>query len=294
MSRESRLSLGGGLCLRMVSQRANAPGYPTSVIQKGLILCDGASDLAEEGVGFGVPLLKQKLGTVFPASARIVSSNAKGLTADFDMSLAEGFSTEKKAVDSPLLDLVKEVLAGAHRGIPLLRCPLSALSSAIRTVFSLKTVFHRTVSLGFVRVEYRIDKTLGKLTVRVDARGAARDRCTELIVMNELGARHFCRYRDSDGLSLGEAKIETWHEVRASEASFLDPARKLGFSVRRHPAGRLFRGREVVAGRLSWAGFGYVLPADTATFRYSVRIRRESKSGTNGAPIPTVTDPSPI
>jgi hypothetical protein len=191
------------------------------------------------------------------------------------MSLGEGFSTESKAVKSRALDVVKEVLAGAHRRVPLLRRPLGAISKAVRAMFSLKTVFRPIPSLGVVRMEYTLDAASGTLSVRVDARNADRRRCTELVVMNELGARNFRRYRDSNGVTLEDGRIETWSEVRAGEASFQDPARGVDFSLRLQPASRLFRGREVVAGRLSWAGFGYVLPAAADRFSYSVRIRRE-------------------
>ena len=40
------------------------------------------------------------------------------------------------------------------------------------------------------------------------------------------------------------------------------------------PGARLLRGREVVAGRLAWAGFGYSLRPGPPTFTYTVRMAR--------------------
>jgi hypothetical protein len=268
-----RLPLGDTLSLRIVPRESNAPGYPSGSIQKGLVLFHGEADLAEEGVGFGVPVLKQKLDTIFPGNARITAASKDTLIAEFDMNLAERFSTDKTSlVKSRLLTVVKEALAAVHRGFPPLRRPLSAISAGLRAVFSLKTVFHPIDSLGTVKLTYALDRASGRLTVILDSSAVAHELCTELIVMNEQGAHHFSRYQDSDGLCLCGPRIETWSEVVASVASLQDARHGLCFSLRRLPEARLFRGREVVSGRLAWAGFGYVLPAAVQEFRYSIAV----------------------
>ena len=38
---------------------------------------------------------------------------------------------------------------------------------------------------------------------------------------------------------------------------------------------RLYRGREVVGGRLAWAGFGYSLRPGPPRFTYTLRIARD-------------------
>jgi len=43
--------------------------YPSCRIQKGLILVHDNKDLSEEGVGFGVPVLKFGQKTIFPGYA---------------------------------------------------------------------------------------------------------------------------------------------------------------------------------------------------------------------------------
>ena len=48
------------------------PGFPTSRLRTGLALWDGGSDLSEEGVGFGVPVLTMGTRAVFPGHVRLV------------------------------------------------------------------------------------------------------------------------------------------------------------------------------------------------------------------------------
>ena len=82
--------------------------------------------------------------------------------------------------------------------------------------------------------------------------------------MNEQGARCFDRYEDSDGAVLRGAGIGTWDEVGADRASFVSTGHRVAFSLAQAPGARLYRGRELVGARLSWAGFGYSLPPTRA------------------------------
>ena len=62
--------LGRGRCA------APAPGgqvYPTSSLQRGLLLVHGGLELSGEGVGFGVPVLKRGARAVFAGDAELVS-----------------------------------------------------------------------------------------------------------------------------------------------------------------------------------------------------------------------------
>lgn len=55
-----------GLSLALAADGAAAPGYATGRLARGMLLRDGGCELAEEGVGFGVPILKRGLQTIFP------------------------------------------------------------------------------------------------------------------------------------------------------------------------------------------------------------------------------------
>ena len=92
--------------------------------------------------------------------------------------------------------------------------------------------------------------------------------------MNELGANHFDRYRDSNGLFLKGNAIGTWDEIFADEASFIDSCDNIAFTLKQVKGARMFRGRELVEGRLAWSGLAYRLPRDIINFAYDIRIGR--------------------
>lgn len=98
--------------------------------------------------------------------------------------------------------------------------------------------------------------------------------CTEVNIMNEQGANHFDRYCDSNGLFLKGNAIGTWDEIFADEASFIDSGDNIVFTLKQVKGARMFRGRELVEGRLAWSGLAYGLPQDINNFAYEIRIGR--------------------
>ena len=92
--------------------------------------------------------------------------------------------------------------------------------------------------------------------------------------MNELGAGFFDRYADSSGAALTGAAIGTWDEVAGGDGVVRELAPEAAFTLGLVPGARLYRGREVVGGRLAWAGFGYSLQPGPPSFSYTVRIGR--------------------
>ena len=70
---------------------ARAGGYPVARLQRGLLLRHNADDLIEEGVGFGVPVLKRGAQTIFPGGMelRLNAEAPWSATATFEMNLVE-------------------------------------------------------------------------------------------------------------------------------------------------------------------------------------------------------------
>jgi hypothetical protein len=267
--------MAGGVALRIGSKGNNSENFPSNVLPKGLVLLSGDEELCEEGVGFGVPVLKKRLETVFPGSFRIRSGavDHAAFGIEFDMNRVARLSLEKSgSLIGGFLNSVKELTATMHRKLPFTRRPLNAVSNLMRALLTIKTTFIPAPSAGTVLVEFGFRPGDGVLEVMVDARGLNRVGATELVMMNELGARHFPTYVDSTGLRLRGNAIGTWNEVSAREASFISPRRGVGFTVRQLPGCRLFRGRELIPGRLSWSGLAYALPPETERFRYTIRI----------------------
>ena len=87
-----RMPLAGALALAVVEGGAGAGSYPSARLPKGLVLLDGGEDLAGEGVGLGVPILKRGLETVFPGGVEVSwrqDGPAWELEAVYDMCLVE-------------------------------------------------------------------------------------------------------------------------------------------------------------------------------------------------------------
>ncbi len=119
--------------------------YPTARLQKGLLLYDGARGLAEEGVGFGVPVLKRGVRAVFAGGVDAEAHDDGRLCtirALYRMDLVERLAGAGGEVVAPrLLYAAKDALAALHRHAPAARGLLTAASSALRRRFGWETVY---------------------------------------------------------------------------------------------------------------------------------------------------------
>ena len=274
--------------------------YPAARLQRGLLLVCPGRDLAEEGVGFGVPVLKRGAQTVFPGAMELRQGGAPGgeaapgrngadwqAIAVFEMNLVERLAARGGAGPDPEAGsggapgdgprsrsfyAVRDALAALHRRVPPLRGLLTATSNAVRRGFGLVTTFEETTTVATLGVTYEVRGDDGLVHVTVDLTGLPADGLSEVVVMNELGARCFDHYRDSDGTRLRDAGIGTWTRVTAEKASLLCGAAGVAFSLEQESGARLYRGWELVGSRLAWAGFGYTVQRGVESFGYDVRI----------------------
>ena len=270
------IPLSEGIALGIGSSADGAEGYPTATLCKGLLLLHRGQELAEEGVGFGVPLLKRGVQTFFPGRLALSSSPAgtrHEVTAVFGLNLVERIAAQGRApLENRMLYAAKNCLAALHRRVPPLRGLLTAVSRGLRSSFGWKTIFEESGLCAEVKVVYAVHQGSGEIEVEIDASGLPRGGFSELVVMNEQGARFFRDYRDSAGTFLCGAQIGSWDEVTAGEASFISPTHRLAFTLRQAKGARLFRGRELVDSRLAWAGFGYSLRPGREKFRYALKV----------------------
>lgn len=278
--------LSGGLALAIVDRASGGQDYPTRRLQKGLLLLADGRELAEEGVGFGVPVLKRGIQTIFPGGLKLAQRRS-GLvwevTAAFEMNLVERLARPGSAsLGSRSLYAAKDSLAALHRRFPVLRGPLTATSNALRRSFGWVTTFEETHSVATLQLTYTVHggegsreaSREGSVAVAVDLSGLPDEGVSEVVVMNEQGARHFDRYVDVEGTTLLGGEIGTWDEVTASRAAFESAAQGVAFSLGQVAGARLHRGRELIGSRVAWSGFGYSLPATLGRFAYDLRIAR--------------------
>ena len=276
---ELTIPLFDGLSLRVADQPGDSGDYPTRRLQKGLLLSDGPDELAEEGVGFGVPILKRGAQTIFPGQMELAWRRAGPLwevRAVFAMDLVERLAKPGgSSLQSGVLYAAKDSLAALHRRVPSLRGPLTATSTALRRTFGWVTTYEQTELATKLTVTYAVDGEHGTIGVAVDL-GALPGDVTEVVMMNELGGRHFDRYTDTGGADLRGDQIGTWDAVTAARARFVNDTRAVAFSLGQVKGARLSRGRELIGARLSWSGFGYSLAPTRGGFAYDVRVERTS------------------
>jgi hypothetical protein len=288
-----RIALGDGLSLRIADEaaesrtagtsaaggRAAAPPYPTRHLQKGLLLYAGEQELAEEGVGLGVPILKRGAQTIFPSAVRLRSSASGGadhvreIAATYRLDLVERLAKARGGGVRPhALYAAKDSLAALHRRVPALRRPLTAVSSAGRRVLGWSTTYEPSAFRADMPITYSFRDGGRTVVVTADLTGLADAGFTEVVLMNELGAHEFDLYEDADGASLRGGAIGTWDVVAAPRARFVSTRRGVAFSLAQTPGATLRRGREVLGSRLAWAGFGLSVKPSREPFGYEVRI----------------------
>jgi hypothetical protein len=268
---EERIPLGGRESISLIAGNLTSSAYPSSRIQKGLALAWEDRDLSEEGVGFGVPVFRVGLETIF-AGGSLSWTREDGkfavLRVDYEMNLISRMARKGRKIKRKIAYRVRERLSSLHRKHPGLRGVFMSASQALRRAFLLEDVFEEIPSAGLVRAVYTIEGC----SIHVDLKIQRKERGTEVIVMNEQGANYFDLYYDSDGLRLQGKEISSWEETFADEASFVNSQHRIAFTLGKAQGARMFRGRELATERLAWAGLAYVLPGNARNFAYTIRI----------------------
>ncbi len=214
------------------------------------------------------------------------------VTAVFEMNLVERLARPgAENLRSRSLYAAKNSLAALHRRAPALRGPLTATSRRAAPLVRLGDDLrggglHR-------RPEADVhDRRGGGASVGVALVPADLPRdVTEVVVMNEQGARRFDRYVDAEGATLQGAAIGTWDEVAAATASFVSTAHRVAFSLGQVEGARLHRGRELIGSRVAWSGFGYSFPPTAG----GVRLRAGGRPGSRDvrpAHLPVLPGPA--
>ncbi|MFZ3166153.1 MAG: hypothetical protein WA130_00970 [Candidatus Methanoperedens sp.] len=273
-----RIEMTMGICLHIKNPEIEQRDYPACRIQKGLVLVHENKDLSEEGIGFAVPVLKFGHETVFPGNAYVTTEkdgDKSVVRIDYDMNLVERMVVKSSTrIDSEAFYRIKECFSWLHRKYPQLRGILVRSSNSLRRTCDIETRFEKIACAGIVSVVNTVNTKKGTIHVGVDISNVKKEGCTEVNIMNEQGANHFDRYCDSNGLFLKGNAIGTWDEIFADEASFIDSGDNIVFTLKQVKGARMFRGRELVVGRLAWSGLAYGLPQNINNFAYEIRIGR--------------------
>ncbi len=272
------LSLADGISLQIAAGTNHDASYPTGRMQKGWVLFCNGQDLSEEAVGFGVPILKRGLQTVFPGEVELhpdAINPQSRFTARYKLNLEEKIARPGSgSINNRLVYAGKNMLAGMIRGLPAVRRLLTNTSNLLRTAFGWQTTYEPAGYATYVTLTYTINAGAGTILAELMSVDSIPDGITEIILMNEQGAHYFDQYQDLEGAVMQGDEIGCWDEVTAASAAFMSSSQHISFSLPQVKGARLFLGRELIGSRLAWSGFGYTFPPGLKHFSYEVTIKR--------------------
>lgn len=243
----------------------------TAPLQKGLVLVYKGKEVIEEGIGFGVPVVKYQDKTLFSCSAKIVQ-NIKPDCFEKHF-LLDTVSTKrffKTHVNDSFYEAVHKLFEKAYLGHQTMQ-PVNNKIMELREILKIKTEFNQVKPRGVVKVRYQLNDEA--VDVSADFSNLTIEGSLEFLLLNEQGASCFPCYSDSDGTRLLGGRIGAWDLVTAKKAAFSSIDGSLAFSLEPKASARLFRGREQTRNRFSWAGLSYSLPPLRSGFEYTIRLK---------------------
>lgn len=266
------LHLNDRLSIRLYSDcRPNC--LETGVLQKGLVLLLDDQELIEEGVGFGVPVVKYTDKTFFSSTAEVsIQKNSLGysLTKVFTL---DTVSLKKFGSSSYIDDAVYSPARKTFQTLYLRHKKLAPLFNKLmelRDLANIKTEFITVKPRGTVTMTYCFQPDA--INIKADFSKLTLNKCAEVLVLNEQGSTFFQRYVDSSGLNLLGNKIGAWETVTADQASLKSAKGKISFSLQNNQNATLFRGWERTRKRFSWAGLSYSMRPVNGIFDYTIKL----------------------
>jgi hypothetical protein len=245
----------------------------TGSLQKGLVLLLDGRELIEEGVGFGLPIVKYTDKTFFSSKAEVsMRKNGSGYTLTKVYRL-DTVSLKKFGQATYIDDSLYSPLRKTFHNLYLKHKKLTPLFNKVmefRELANIKTEFVAVRPRGTVSVDYQIQPT--GINIEVNFSKLTLDKCREVLVLNELGSGIFEEYTDSNGLHLIGIKIGAWDTVTADKATLQNTKKQISFTLQNYANARLFRGWERTRNRFSWAGLSYSMLPNTGTFNYPITV----------------------
>jgi hypothetical protein len=237
-------------------------------------MADGA-ELVEEGAGFGVPIAMYADCTFFSSTAQVYQRKQ----ADKSVVVSKVFlldTVSRKQVHGAFVNddfysLLHKTFEKAYLSRGRVR-PVFDWIMRLRKTLGVQTRFVKVAPRGKVAVTFHCHPNF--VNVFADFSALDKAQCREILLLNEQGATFFQSHSDSNGIKLQDRQIGAWAKVTAKRAAFSDVAGRLSFSLENLNGAMLYRGREYVKDRFSWAGMTYALNPKALNFSYEIKIRR--------------------
>ena len=237
----------------------SASSHEIDGVARGLGVHYEGVSIVGEGMGIGAPLALLGNKAVFPLDSQRLRSGVR-LTKRFHLNGLSFRYMGAVRAEFPY-KWIRTTLAPLYMKSPRFR-PIFNYLMAARTVVGIKSHYRKTPSIGHVDVSY--SPSNGKVRVEVDASNL---RTKRFLVANELDGRLFNRLVVDDATYV--SRIPPWLEV-TNNVRLVAPELGLSFRLNRLDGCRLFVGREIVGGRLNWAGGSYMPGGGTNRFSYEV------------------------
>lgn len=264
------LSLNNKLSVRMYTD--TRPRYlETASIQKGLVLVLDGKELNEEGVGFGLPIVKYSDKTFFSRQAKVSFKQTNNCYIFTKTYTLDTISLKKFGKSTYIDDNLYSLLQHAFDRLYLRYKKFWALFNKLmelRQLAAIKTEFVAVKPRGEVTVIYECTPT--RITVKADFSKISLLKCNEVLVLNEQGSNIFSKYTDTSGLTLLSDKIGAWDIVTAQKATLHNP--DISFTMQSSSKAKLVRGWENTRNRFSWTGLSYSMHPHNGIFEYSICI----------------------
>lgn len=237
----------------------------TAGLAKGLRMLNGDTDLSEEGMGFGVPVIVSRHRTYLSYAARETES---GKT--FMMDAIQTIRAKTFAGTLPYRWL--ELKGRVYKSFPFAQNLMLKSSAAANLTPNLG--FEPCESMGEIHIDYKTDDNGAYITVNLadisNIYGSPR-----IYVLNEQGGRAFPFFWEQglDSREQADRKVG-WKKVTGSAAGFTNSEKTMAFTLSKLPGADMFSGREVVGDVLSWSGVDYDVTALLGSnFTYRVDIK---------------------
>jgi hypothetical protein len=263
--------LSGPLSVRLYPD--NRPNHlETSELNKGIVLMYNGKELIEEGLGFGVPVIKYADKTFFPGKPAVSHTRSGScwiLKKVYTLNMVSIKKFRSTRIDDRLYSLFLKNFNLLYLNYKNIN-GLFNKALEVRGALNVTTEFARVEPRGTVAVTYRCQPR--GIGVEADFSDLWLDGCREMLMLNEQGSSYFPKYTDSNGETLLGSQMGAWERVDADYACLQGINGQPSFGVYRKSAALLYRGYEHIPNRLSWAGLGYAISPNTVKFSYDIEL----------------------